>query len=345
MDRAEVGDEHEPLPGVDVRRRAAGLAPGQAEIAEPEPQLEVELPQAQHGNVVGAAPAEDLALDDDAAEVVCLGGPRRDELARVVDEVEHVLGLPRGQRGQQRAPPGRDQQERAPRHRPQVVHQRGDVRQVGEVVAGHGGVDLHLQAQLSGGPPGVQRPAEHPGHAAEPVVDLRGRAVQAQRDRPRAGLVQRGEAAGGQRRRARRRDRDRQPEPGPAPDQVEQVRPLERVAAGEHEHRRRRAEPGDLRHEVTRLGCRQLPGVPVRPGLGPAVHAGQRARLGHLPDDDERPHADVVPPVAYRRGRHEPRRGDAGRWPPRSADPGRRPARPSWPKGCGRPRRRAGSPP
>ena len=42
--------------------------------------------------------------------------------------------------------------------------------------------------------------------------------------------------------------RDREPEPGALPDQVEQVRPLERVAAGEHEHRRRRAELGDLGH-------------------------------------------------------------------------------------------------
>ena len=134
VDGAEVGDEHEPLPGVDVRRRAAGLPPGQAEVAEPLPQPQIQLAQAEHGEVVGAARAEDLALEDDAAEVVGLGGPRRDELSGVVDEVEHVLGLPRGQCGQQRAPPGRDEQERALRRRTQTVDQRGDVRQAGEVV-------------------------------------------------------------------------------------------------------------------------------------------------------------------------------------------------------------------
>ncbi len=137
----------------------AGLPPGQAEVAEPLPQPQIQLAQAEHGEVAGAARTEDLALEDDAAEVVGLGGPRRDELSGVVDEVEHVLGLPRGQCGQQRAPPGRDEQERAPRRRTQTVDQRGDVRQAGEVVAGDGGVDLHLQAKLCRGLPGVQRPA------------------------------------------------------------------------------------------------------------------------------------------------------------------------------------------
>jgi len=49
------------------------------------------------------------------------------------------------------------------------------------------------------------------------------------------------------------------------------------------------------------------------------VHAGQRARLGHLPDHDERPRAGVVPVGAYRRGSHGPRRSALVRWPPRSA--------------------------
>lgn len=209
-----MGDEHEPLPSVHVR----GRAPCLPQAAEPLPQARVQLAQAEHGDVVGAAAGEDLALDDDAAEMVGLGGPGRDELAGVVGEVEHILGLPRGQRGQQRAAPGRRQQERAPRHRAQAVDQRGDVRQFGEVVTGDGGVDLDLQAQFPCGLPGVQCPAEHSGHAAEPVMDLRGRAVQAQRDRPGPGLAQSGEAAGGQRGRARRGDRGRKLEPDAVPD-------------------------------------------------------------------------------------------------------------------------------
>jgi len=107
VDRAEVGDEHETLPGVDVRWRPAGRAPGQGEVGKPLPQPEVELAQPEHGDVVGTVAAEDLALDDGAAEVVGLGGPRGNELSAVVDEVVHILGLLRGQRGQECAPAGR----------------------------------------------------------------------------------------------------------------------------------------------------------------------------------------------------------------------------------------------
>lgn len=118
MHIAAVGDDSEAACGVDVHGRAARPPQREVEFGQAAPQGLVERPQAERGDVVGAVPLQDLALDGDAAEVVRFGGAGGDVGAGVVDEVEDVLDLMRIEARQQPSPAGRDEQERAPARRP-----------------------------------------------------------------------------------------------------------------------------------------------------------------------------------------------------------------------------------
>jgi hypothetical protein len=64
-----------------------------------------------------------------------------------------------------------------------------------------------------------------------------------------------------------------------------------RIAPGEHEDRH--AHGGDLLDQILAFRRSQFHRMPVGLGRCAAMHAGQIAGLGHLPDGDERPLVEV----------------------------------------------------
>jgi hypothetical protein len=72
---------------------------------------------------------------------------------------------------------------------------------------------------------------------------------------------------------------------GPVLDQLDHVRPLERIAAGEDEERP--AEAAHVVHHPPRFVGAQLLRVSVGHRFGAAVLAGEVAGAGRFPDDEE----------------------------------------------------------
>lgn len=182
MHGAGVGDEHEATARVDVERRTPypARSGGEAQFGRPSAQLLVERAECEHRHVVVAGGGQHLALQDDAAEVMGLGGLGRHGQTDVVNEVEEILHLTRSEYAEAAATAGGNQKEGAPQHRPVLGDEADDVGEVVQVVAGDRGVDLYLDAEGASGVPGVEGPAEHAGDPAKGVVDGGGGAVQAQ---------------------------------------------------------------------------------------------------------------------------------------------------------------------
>jgi len=84
-------------------------------------------------------------------------------------------------------------------------------------------------------------------------------------------------------------------------DEVDEVRALETVTAGEDEHRVGTLVAGQLIDEFVALGVGELARGGMVLGLGAAMLADQGAGAGNLPDDDERLVVEVVLDLADER--------------------------------------------
>ena len=86
---------------------------------------------------------------------------------------------------------------------------------------------------------------------------------------------------------AARRQCDRQASTSGVPHKLREIGTPHRVAAGEDQERRSRTKSAYLVDQAKPLfGC-QLAWIAAMNRVRPAVHACERARAGHLPDDEE----------------------------------------------------------
>ncbi|MPM30032.1 hypothetical protein SDC9_76574 [bioreactor metagenome] len=299
VDVAGVVDEDEPAPRVDVDRRPRhprgdDLMAEHLDGAGDQPV--VQRPGGGQRQVTGPGGG---TLDDHPAVLRGLGGLDRHQGRDVREPVQDILDLRGVQRPEVLPAAGRDQEEHAPQADAHLQHVTEQLRQFVDVALGDSGVHLEPQALVAdhgGGPPGGGvRPLE----AAEGVVGLRPGPVQGQRDGLRPRGVQLGQPFGGELRRHRRRQRHRQPGRRPVRDQLGQVRPLERVATGQHDQRAWRVPSGDVVQQRLALVGGELTRIGPGLGIGPAVPTHQLAGPGHLPDHDERLVPDVLVLVPY----------------------------------------------
>ena len=124
--------------------------------------------------------------------------------------------------------------------------------------------------------------------AAERVVALAGRAVEAERHPRDSRVAEVADALGRERPRPARRDRHPEAQVVAVRDQLGEVVAGERVAPGEDDQLPV-AERGGVLQQSLPLRGRQLVGVSLRPRVGPAVPAREPAGLRDLPDEHQRP--------------------------------------------------------
>ena len=110
--------------------------------------------------------------------------------------------------------------------------------------------------------------------------------VQADRHAGDAGFFELVDGFGGEQRRGAGRDVGAQADLDGVADQVVEVGPLERIAAGEHHQGL--AEGADLVEQAIALLGRQFFRVALGLGRGAAMYAGEVAGLGHFPDHQHR---------------------------------------------------------
>ena len=157
----------------------------------------------------------------------------------------------------------------------------GHFGQAGHVAARDGGLELGVEADIAGVRKGEHGAVEGAGDAAEIVVRGGVGAVQADGHAGDAGGLECVDGLGGQQRGGAGRHVGAQADPDAVAHQVEQVGPLQRIAAGE-DHQRL-AEAADLVQQAVAL----LGGQFVRDGarIGPRRGSGRRPgrRPGSLP--------------------------------------------------------------
>src|SRR5205823_4508746 len=116
------------------------------------------------------------------------------------------------------------------------------------------------------------------------VACRRGR-VETERDGLRAGRLQVRDHSAVQPRRRAGRDRYAEPEAARVADQLEQVRALERIAAGEDDVRQRMPEAREIGEQPPTFRRRQLVRMRPRDGVGAAMAADETARARRFPID------------------------------------------------------------
>ena len=173
----------------------------------------------------------------------------------------------------------RHEEEQGPHGDAEGREELGHLVQQVDVPPANRGVDLHGHAQFAGGQEHLAGPLETAFPAAEVVVNLGVGAVEADAQPldarladPRKGLL-RGQRRGGG------REGHFQADAAAVGDQFHQVVPLQRIAAGEHDHRPL-GELGDLRQKLLALLRAELLGVGILLRRGPAVLADQVAGRG-----------------------------------------------------------------
>src|SRR5262249_9778665 len=152
----------------------------------------------------------------------------------------------------------------------------------------HGRVDLDREAQSARLAENPHRLAMRAAHAPEGVVGVGGGAVEADREPVEPGITEGSELLRRRGAGPARGERHGHAAPARVRDQIDDVRSPKRVAAGEHEERRRGAESGDAIDQAIPFLGRQLLRMALRDRRGPTVDAGERAGPGRLPDHDER---------------------------------------------------------
>ncbi len=128
--------------------------------------------------------------------------------------------------------------------------------------------------------------AQAPGSPRKAVVNLGSRAVQRNGQSDQTGLLELEDGLARQQRRGAGSQRHMHALAGGVADQLEDVRPLQRVAAGQDEDGH--MQGGNLVDQRLSFGVGQLVGVGEGLGGGAAVLAGQIAGLRDLPDGQKR---------------------------------------------------------
>jgi len=268
-DVADVGDEREPVAGQAAARhrrqpRRHALRPPLAAVAG--------------------------ALHLDAAEVG--GADLLDRERRVplepVEPAQDPLLLGRRQLlvGEQAAPAGRDEEEELPAGRAELADERVLPLEQVRVRPHHGRVDLEGDARGAEVRQALERGGVEAGGGGEAIAALRVREVEAERDPLHPG---RGDLAA-ELWREQPADVDRQgqleAELGADRGELERVRPAERLAPGQDQHRPGE-RLGEIGHERAPLVERELGRVALVLCGRAAVLAGERAGARQLPGDDE----------------------------------------------------------
>ncbi len=153
----------------------------------------------------------------------------------------------------------RDQEEHLPGPYPEGAHEVEEVGQLGEVPPQHGRVDLDAEAEVERVPDRPDGPVERSRRSPDRVVCRGARAVQADRDRRGADVLDLAEEARGEELRHRRRDREPKAEVARVRGEREQLPSPERVAAGKDDDGSWAAEGGDLVEEPFSLRGGELP--------------------------------------------------------------------------------------
>ena len=220
---------------------------------------------------------------------VVVRGAGRLELDRAVEPlfVEPVQRLLVGQgrdrlSGQLLSPSRRDEEEDVVRRGAETMGQVVDLPDLREVRLGDRRVDLKLQPRLLHRLDPGKRLFEGSRDAAEGVVASRVRTVEADAHPPDARLDQLLRDGFGHKGPVRREDH---PEPLPVPvcGNLIDVRPQERFAARQDDHRF--PDGRDLVEEPQAFFRAEFPLVGSAQCGGPTVAAGQVAASGHLPGD------------------------------------------------------------
>ena len=114
-------------------------------------------------------------------------------------------------------------------------------------------------------------------------MPVRRGAVERERNRAHPGVLEAPDLLRSEQFRRARSDRDGQAEPRSGRDEVPQVGPLERVAAGEHHVRERLAERVEAFEQMQTFGGGQLLRIALSDRLCPAMPARQIAGPRELP--------------------------------------------------------------
>jgi hypothetical protein len=212
---------------------------------------------------------------------------------RLVQEVNDVLVLLGGQLLELGGTADPDQEEDLPDVRPPALDQPGDVRQLPDVAAHDGGVDLHgvllAHQQSHGRARGTEVFLDPPN----PLVRRGPRAVEADRDGFGPGLAHPSGGLLGQERGDAGREPDRQSERASVPGELEQVFPHERIAAREHEDGWPRREAREVVDQPQTLLGRELTRERLRDRLGPAMPTGEPTGPRRLPEEQDRRPVEV----------------------------------------------------
>jgi hypothetical protein len=156
------------------------------------------------------------------------------------------------------------------------------VRELGQRLLRHGSVDLHGQLRFAGPLERVERALQRSFHAAEVVVGLLGATVDADAQGGHAVIGEGVHHLAAEQRSGRRRDAHRHVERARVVDELEEIRPLDRIAAGHDQHAAELLDAADQGLALLRV---ELVRVATGDGVGAAVLAGEVASDGHLPVD------------------------------------------------------------
>ena len=212
-------------------------------------------------------------------------------LGQVVQPVEDPFVLFGADHPRHLGAPGGHQEEHRPLHGANFLDERHHLRQVIDVMARDGRIDLGADAHLLGVAQDVHGALPRAFHLAEVIVDCGARRVQAEGDAPDAclgGLLQAFDGRQGGRRGGQRAAQALLRGIG---DQFEQVAAHHRVAAGEDQDRA--AEIGQPVDQAQPFLGVQFIGIALVLGVGAAVHAGISARTRHLPGNRKRRLAEI----------------------------------------------------
>lgn len=184
-----------------------------------------------------------------------------------------------------------NQEKDTPQRDLQFLHQRDNAVDLADIPATECGVDLHWEANLIRPAHSVERPSEGSAHSAEGVMRFGTRTVHAHGQSGEASLFEPDDDFPRQQGRSAGRQRDSDSNRAGMANQIEEIRPLDRIPAGQHKGRD--FERRDLVDQMFAFIGAQFQRIAIRLRGCAAVDASEIARLGYFPDGNEWPFVEV----------------------------------------------------
>src|ERR1035437_9157122 len=202
-----------------------------------------------------------------------------------VESGEDLLELFGGQQIAEFSATGGDEEENAPQRNLEALHQGDQVLDLSDVPAAERGIDLDRESDFVGPANGVERSSKRARHASKCVMRLGARAIHAHRKACEASLFQAYDHLPGQQWSSARGEGYANAHCAGMTDQFKEIRPLQRIAPGEHKDRN--LQVGNLVNQMLPFCSGEFHRMAVRLRGGAAMNPSQTAGLRHLPDSNE----------------------------------------------------------